>query len=95
MGLVIFIKKINLIIKNSVYFIKEIVIPVLYRKYWGLFTNKTKRCVFLIFFLKDNFSSFEAWIEELIKQKKIKERRLPIYFKRISPILQFYFRGDC
>ncbi len=62
---------------------------MLYRKYWELFTNKTKKYIFLFFFK-------EIWIEELIQnKKKIKEWRLPINLKRISSILQFYFGGDC
>jgi len=47
MGLVIFIKKMKVIIKNIVYFIKKIVVQC--RKYWGHFTNKTKRYIFLFF----------------------------------------------
>ncbi len=53
------------------------------------------RDVFSSFFQNGNLSSCKARIEELIKLKeKLKERGLPIYFKRISSIL-FYFRGEC
>ncbi len=68
MDLVIFIKKIKVIIKNSVYFIKEIVVQCCIENIEEFLL--VKRDVFLIFLLKGNLSSFEAWIEEPITLKK-------------------------
>ncbi len=59
MGLVIFIEKMKVIIKNSVYFIKEIVVQCCIENIEDFLLIKP-RDAFSSLFFKGNLSSFEA-----------------------------------
>ncbi len=81
MGLVIFFKKIKVIIKNSKYISLKKLIQCCIENiedFWLI-----KPSVFLVF-LKETYAVSRLEFRNGLNKKIIKERRQPIYFKRIS-----------